>query len=107
MQLTDRFPEIGPDELITALVPPPRFDGVRFDTYLPDPDEPSQATAVTVCSDFAGRIPAVTAKKSRLRSLFGGSAAPAGTMGVYLDGGFGVGKTHLLASLWHAAPGPK
>ena len=28
-------------------------------------------------------------------------------MGAYLDGGFGVGKTHLLASLWHAVPGPK
>ena len=27
--------------------------------------------------------------------------------GIYLDGGFGVGKTHLLASLWHEAPGPK
>jgi cell division protein ZapE len=27
--------------------------------------------------------------------------------GIYLDGGFGVGKTHLLASLWHAYPGPK
>jgi cell division protein ZapE len=26
---------------------------------------------------------------------------------VYLDGGFGVGKTHLLASLWHASPGPR
>ena len=28
-------------------------------------------------------------------------------MGAYFDGGFGVGKTHLLASLWHAAPAPK
>jgi len=27
--------------------------------------------------------------------------------GVYLDGGFGVGKTHLLASLWHAVPSPR
>src|SRR5699024_8438530 len=27
--------------------------------------------------------------------------------GIYLDGGFGVGKTHLLAALWHAAPAPK
>ena len=27
--------------------------------------------------------------------------------GLYLDGGFGVGKTHLLASLWHEAEGPK
>jgi cell division protein ZapE len=30
-----------------------------------------------------------------------------GPGGVYLDGGYGVGKTHLLASLWHATPGPK
>jgi cell division protein ZapE len=42
----------------------------------------------------------------------GGSTAQtpgstAGARGVYLDGGFGVGKTHLLASLWHAAPTPK
>lgn len=27
--------------------------------------------------------------------------------GIYLDGGFGVGKTHLLAALWHAAPPPR
>jgi cell division protein ZapE len=25
---------------------------------------------------------------------------------VYLDGGFGVGKTHLLAALWNESPGP-
>ncbi|MGI8900939.1 MAG: hypothetical protein ACR2HA_08405 [Nocardioides sp.] len=31
------------------------------------------------------------------------AAAPSG---IYLDGGYGVGKTHPLASLWHAAPGP-
>ncbi len=35
----------------------------------------------------------------------GGRRPTAG--GIYLDGGFGVGKTHLLASLWHAAEGPK
>ena len=34
-------------------------------------------------------------------------ATPDGPTGVYLDGGYGVGKTHLLASLWHEAPGPK
>lgn len=27
--------------------------------------------------------------------------------GIYFDGGFGVGKTHLLAALWHSAPGRK
>jgi len=103
--LTDRRPVPGADELITALVPPPRFDAVRFETYIPNPDEPSQAAAVTACSAFAARIGA-RAEKKRFR-LFGGAPAPAGPMGLYLDGGFGVGKTHLLASAWHAAPSPK
>src|SRR5690606_17347915 len=40
--------------------------------------------------------------------LFGGGPPrDAVRTGIYLDGGFGVGKTHLLASLWHAVPGPK
>ena len=104
--LTDRRPVLGADELITALVPPPRFDAVRFATYIPNPDEPSQAAAVTACSAFAERIGARVEKK-RFRLFGGGSPAPAGPMGLYLDGGFGVGKTHLLASTWHAAPAPK
>ncbi len=33
--------------------------------------------------------------------------APAGTAARYLDGGYGVGKTHLLAAAWHEAPDPK
>ncbi|OXM67115.1 MULTISPECIES: cell division protein ZapE [Amycolatopsis] len=106
--LTDRQPELGADELIAALVPPPRFDAVRFATYVPNPDEPSQAQAVESCSAFAARIEKAAPRKSKLRSLFGGGSAPApGTQGLYLDGGFGVGKTHLLASTWHDAPSPK
>ncbi|WP_216205523.1 cell division protein ZapE [Amycolatopsis aidingensis] len=106
--LTGRWPEIGADELITALVPPPRFDAVRFSTYVPNPQEPSQAEAVAACSTFAGRVGAARRKRSGWRALFGGrtEAAPE-QPGLYLDGGFGVGKTHLLASIWHAAPEPK
>jgi cell division protein ZapE len=108
--LTDRRPEIGADELITALVPPRRFGGVRFSTYVPNPDEPSQPAAVTACSAFAVRVDAAAAKKpkSKLRAMFGREAVdPHEPMGLYLDGGFGVGKTHLLASTWHAGPSPK
>ncbi|MEV7041849.1 cell division protein ZapE [Amycolatopsis sp. NPDC051061] len=106
--LTDRRPELSADELIGALVPPPRFDAVRFETYLPNPDEPSQAAAVEACSAFAAKIgPRKEKKRFRLFGGAGGSSEPAGPMGLYLDGGFGVGKTHLLASAWHAAPSPK
>jgi cell division protein ZapE len=41
------------------------------------------------------------------RRWFRRPAAAADVPGVYLDGGYGVGKTHLLASLWPASPAPK
>jgi cell division protein ZapE len=91
---------VAPETLIAGLVPPPLFAGVRFETYRPDPGEPTQAAAVAELTDFASRIAA-----PRRRGLFRRSAD--GVRGIYLDGGFGVGKTHLLASLWHAVPGPK
>jgi cell division protein ZapE len=100
VRLVDREPVVPPESLVAAMVPPPRFDGVRFDTYLPDAEQPSQARAVAVLTDFAAAL------QPPRKRLFGRSS-PQGRPGVYLDGGYGVGKTHLLASLWHAAPEPR
>ena len=41
------------------------------------------------------------------RGFFSQRREPVTRPGVYLDGGFGVGKTHLLAALWHLAPDRK
>ncbi|MFC1420874.1 cell division protein ZapE [Streptacidiphilus cavernicola] len=94
--------------MVAEMVPPPRFQHARFGTYDPDPAQPSQAEAVRVLEAFAAGLTAPAEPRKR---WFGRAAAPAastaGPAGVYLDGGYGVGKTHLLASLWHAAPGPK
>ncbi|MQA10072.1 MAG: cell division protein ZapE [Pseudonocardiaceae bacterium] len=107
-RLTDRQPEVRQDELIDSLVPPPRFDHVRLSTYVPNPEEPSQTDAVAACEAFVARVEAGHPRRSRLRSLFRrGRQADQGRAGMYLDGGFGVGKTHLLASMWHAIDGPK
>ncbi|MFJ8859272.1 cell division protein ZapE [Streptomyces sp. NPDC102451] len=99
-------PRVPADRLVGEMVPPPRFDSVRFDTYVPDPNQPSQTEAVEVLSSFAAGLGGAHATGSGKRRWFGGKkqAAPAGPRGVYLDGGYGVGKTHLLASLWHATP---
>ncbi|MFJ2830100.1 cell division protein ZapE [Streptomyces sp. NPDC087263] len=106
--LCAREPHVPADRLVAEMVPPPRFDSVRFATYLPDPNQPSQPEAVRVLSAFAAGLGAPYSTGSGRRGLFGfGKApkkAPAGPRGVYLDGGYGVGKTHLLASLWHATP---
>jgi cell division protein ZapE len=104
IHLTDRDPRVPADRLVGELVPPPRFAEVSFDSYRPDPAQPSQQQAVDVLRGFAE----VVGQRQRPRKRLFGKAAPAsGPGGVYLDGGYGVGKTHLLASLWHAAPGPK
>nr|WP_235215653.1 cell division protein ZapE [Phaeacidiphilus oryzae] len=111
--LSDRRPTVSPERLIAELVPPPRFGSARFDTYLPDPGQPSQAQAVRVLEEFAGSITAGGGNggrpggRKRWFRRSEGSAGAGGPVGVYLDGGYGVGKTHLLASLWHAVPGPK
>ncbi|GAA3786404.1 cell division protein ZapE [Streptomyces phyllanthi] len=110
LSLCAREPHVPADRLVAEMVPPPRFDSVRFETYLPDPNQPSQTEAVRVLSGFAtGPGGAPTGGAGR-RRLFGfgrakaSSKVPTGPRGVYLDGGYGVGKTHLLASLWHATP---
>jgi cell division protein ZapE len=106
VSLCGREPRVPAERLVAEMVPPPRFDAVRFDTYRPDPGRPSQAAAVRELRDFAAGLGAAPA--ARGRSWFRRTPAPpTGPGGVYLDGGYGVGKTHLLASLWHAAPAPR
>ncbi|MET9654502.1 MULTISPECIES: cell division protein ZapE [unclassified Streptomyces] len=109
VSLCAREPQVPADRLVAEMVPPPRFDSVRFDTYIPDPNQPSQTDAVKVLSSFAEGLGGAHASGSGRRPALGRwfarkPAAPTGPRGVYLDGGYGVGKTHLLASLWHATP---
>ena len=100
--LVDRQPSVSPERLIAQLRPPPTFADVSFATYHPDPAEPTQAAAVAACQDFCRQ--AVERRAGR-RKLFGKRAVLPG-VGLYLDGGFGVGKTHLLASAYDQLPGP-
>lgn len=90
------------------LRPPPRFAGVAFETYAPQ--HPSQAAARDQLREF------VLGRDWRHRAGGRGAtptwwpwqrskAAPGA--GLYLDGGFGVGKTHLLAATYAAADTPE
>ncbi|MFI6559955.1 cell division protein ZapE [Streptomyces sp. NPDC050534] len=109
LSLCARMPHVPADRLVAEMVPPPRFDSVRFSTYIPDPNQPSQTEAVQVLEGFAAGLGGAHAVGGGKRGFLGFGRAkaakpPAGPRGVYLDGGYGVGKTHLLASLWHATP---
>ena len=100
VHLVDRRPTVSPERLIAQLTPPPTFADVSFDTYRPDPAEPSQAAAVQSCVRFCDEA---LRRRAGRKKMFGRREALPG-VGLYLDGGFGVGKTHLLASAYRALP---
>ncbi|MFF2633524.1 cell division protein ZapE [Microbacterium sp. NPDC058021] len=100
VRLSERQPHVTGDEMIASLVPPPQFDGATFDTYRADAAYPSQQEAKETLTAFAGGG-APAARGGLFRRA---KKAPDLKPGVYLDGGFGVGKTHLLAAIYHALP---
>lgn len=108
-RLVDRSPRISSAELVATLVPPPQFDHATFDSYRPDAEYPSQAEARDLLRVFAE--PEAPVARNGLfgfgRKKQDAPAAAPRKPGVYLDGGFGVGKTHLLAATWHATAGRK
>jgi cell division protein ZapE len=85
-------------EVLDQLVPAREFTKARFENYLPDPAYPSQAEALNSARKFVS--------PGSVRGLFSKSRNSVST-GLYLDGGFGVGKTHLLAAIWHEFKGKK
>ena len=100
--LAERTPQVTVDDLLTGLRPSFRFADVSFDSYIPDPAHASQADAVAALREFSHTV-GKKASTSVWAKLFGGKSTSSSPAGIYLDGGFGVGKTHLLASLYHAA----
>src|SRR6478672_3012074 len=96
-RLVDRHPSVTPERLIAQLHPPPTFADVSFESYQPDPAEPSQSAAVRSCLQFCDEA---VARRAGKKNLLGKRQVLPG-VGLYLDGGFGVGKTHLLASSYY------
>jgi len=91
LHVTDLKTELTVDELLAELIPPKEFLAVSFDNYVPDSAYSSQQLALDAAREFTK---AVSGRKSS-------------STGIYLDGGFGVGKTHLLASIYHGAKSKK
>jgi cell division protein ZapE len=101
--LLERSPRVSGAEMASYLVPPRQFAESTLDNYRPDPDYPSQAEALETMRRVAGAWTSPSGGGWFRRQ----KRQPAGKPGVYLDGGFGVGKTHLLAALFHRSPRPR
>lgn len=90
-------PAVAPAGAGREFAPPPRFAAATFASYLPG--DPSQARALERVTRLVAGVQVPPARRGF--PLF--RARPAQIRGLYLDGAFGVGKTHLLAAAWHAA----
>ncbi|CAM3718247.1 cell division protein ZapE [Deinococcus saxicola] len=101
IDLLTRNPAPDPLALTAELLPSARFQDVRFGTYRPNPEYPSQSAARDSLQSFVH-----TAQQGKSGGLRLFRRRPEGK-GLYLDGGFGVGKTHLLASAYHASVGTR
>ena len=86
----------------SAFSPPPRFSEASFASFRPQ--HPSQEVALEKVQAF---VRGVTKPPESTRLWpWAKREVPQGR-GLYLDGGFGVGKTHLLAAAFHACDVPK
>lgn len=94
-------PHVNVTQLLAELVPPREFKNASFVNYVPHEEFPSQAKVRDAAEAFA------TGKAPRKLFAKGTGKAAVSATGIYLDGGFGVGKTHLLASIWHSFRGRK
>ena len=78
--------------------PPPRFGKTTFGQY--QPQDPSQADALSAVRAFVKS--AATPRPASHGRWPWQRSEPEQGQGLYMDGGFGVGKTHLLAAAYGA-----
>lgn len=96
--LTQVRPHVPTERLLADLVPPRHFAGASFASYRANPRYPSQQTTAQRLAEVAAQLDGGSGGWLRRLRVTTPKKAPA----VYLDGGFGVGKTHLLTALAHA-----
>jgi cell division protein ZapE len=108
IRLSERDAPVSPEQLLEHFEPPPRFTAVRFANYQPNQTFSSQSETKSRLESFVLEGAGPKMNFSRNFSWFGlAKSKPESQASVYLDGGFGVGKTHLLAATWHEFEGQK
>jgi len=95
------------EQIVAGFVPTPRFAQVSFDNYQADPTQPSQAATIVRLRQYLTTMQIGNETRGGFLRLRSRTPERIGPAGLYLDGGFGVGKTHLLAAVYFAAPTPR
>lgn len=99
--------EASLEAVVAGFVPTPRFAHASFDSYHPAPAVPSQRAALDRLRAFVAEVSVRSSSRASWLRFWQRPTAPSGPRGIYLDGGYGVGKTHLLAATYHATSSRK
>jgi len=110
MSIKDISFEVSVEDSLKNLKPHPKFNTCSFENYYPDQKYKSQAEVKEL---LFNKINKLNSKKNSLfikkRSFFDFFSKSSSNnrhqniKNVYLDGGYGVGKTHLLAACYNIA----
>lgn len=106
-----RIEEINFDMPINLIIAqermPYKFSQCSFDNYMPDEEYPSQRDVKEKLEKFVYEVERFNTKKCCGGIIGKITRKRLKPKHVYIDGGFGIGKTHLLSSIGNAYPGRK
>jgi len=100
--------DISVEQCFENLRPHPKFSCCTFENYIPDENYPTQSLIKNLLCSTLDQMKIYTpVKQPQGRSLFGflkGKKTSNGAQkpnNIYIDGSYGIGKTHLLSSCYN------
>lgn len=87
------------------LQPHPKFSKCSFENYIPDENQPSQYEIKELLMNKIVKLnsPVKEVKSSRFSFFKKKKEEPVRLKNIYIDGGYGVGKTHLISAFYNEA----
>jgi len=113
LDLKDISFDVSIEECFVNLRPHPKFSGCTFENYIPDPNYPSQHYIKDTLMNKISKLNNEKDSSITKKGFFGLFKAKQindnkkTLNNLYIDGGYGVGKTHLLSACYNTANVPK
>lgn len=107
--LNDISFDISIEKCFQNLRPHPKFSHCTFDNYIPDENYPSQSSIKQTLIEKISKLNEFKNRPKKSKKVFFGFLNNKGyseslpVKNIYMDGGYGVGKTHLISACYNTA----
>lgn len=107
LKLSEIKPNLDISNVVASFVPTPRFAHTTFSTYTCDPAFPMQSGSIKRLETFTQSLSSLPLKRSWLSAFKKNTDPLQDPKAIYIDGPYGIGKTHLLAAAYLQSQVPK